>query len=64
LREKLEIINMRIDAYIKLKEDIEHIIGIYSTCPECGSPPGKEVCFKCEKLTSQTNFPELLEALL
>ena len=64
LRDKLEIINMRIKAYMKLKEDIERIMGIYSTCPECGSLPGKEVCFKCEKLTSQAKLPELLEAIL
>ena len=64
LREKLEIINVRIDAYRRLKDDIENIIGIYSTCPECGTLPGKEVCFRCEKLTSQPRLSELLEAIL
>jgi len=64
LRDKLEIINVRIDAYRKLKEDIENIIGIYSTCSECGTLPGKEVCLRCEKLTSQPRLPELLEAIL
>jgi len=64
LRDKLEIINVRIDAYSKLKEDIENIIGIYSTCPECGTLPGKEVCLRCERLTSQPRLPELLEAIL
>jgi DNA-binding transcriptional MerR regulator len=64
LREKLEIINTRIDAYNKLKQEIEQIIGIYSTCPECGVLPRKEVCLRCEKLISQKELPELLEAIL
>lgn len=64
LRDKLNIINSRVETYSRMKAEIERIIEIYSSCPECGSLPGKNVCYNCEILTSREYIPQLLEAIL
>lgn len=64
LRAKLNIVNSRIASYLRMKEEIEQIIRIYSDCPECGALPSKGVCYKCQMLTSREYIPDLLEAIL
>ena len=64
LSRRLEEIETRVDVYRQIRDAIHQTLGILEVCKECPLKPSKEVCCRCDAVTSMKEVPLPMQALI
>ena len=64
LERQLEEIGARVAAYHEMQESIRQTMEILEVCKECPLKPSREVCCRCDTITSMKEVPRPMQALI
>ena len=64
LGRQLEEIDARVAVYRQMQQAIRQTLGILEVCQECPLKPSKEVCCRCDAVTSMKEVPLPMQALI
>ncbi len=64
LARQLDAVEERVAIYHQMKESIRRTMAILQVCKECPLKPSREVCCRCDAVTSMNEVPLAMQALI